>query len=105
MKTVAAQVIAGNPLTFNFYIENFYNKWEKYTDKLYVQLDTSPNSLVHLFPEIKRFFYDICSYSNKIVITEHDICPSKFIYKKINYVPNSTIRAQQTWTGACMRQA
>ena len=56
MKTVAAQVIAGNPLTFNFYIENFYNKWEKYTDKLYVQLDTSPNSLVHLFPEIKRFF-------------------------------------------------
>lgn len=105
MKTIAAQVIAGNPLTFNFYIKNFYNKWESHIDKLYIQLDTSPNSLVDLFPEIKRFFYDICSYSNKIVITEHDTCPSKFIYKKINYVPNSTIRGQQTWTGACMRQA
>ena len=37
-KTIAAQVIAGDPFMFNVFINTFFDKWYHLVDRLYVQV-------------------------------------------------------------------
>ena len=69
-KKVAVQVITGNPISFYAYMHNFFTKWYHLVDKLYVQIDTEPTSLVGLYPSCKSLFYDICKNDPKVIIKE-----------------------------------
>ena len=70
-KTIAVQVLSGNPFTFNTFINNFFNNWYDLVDKLYIQVDTTTESYSHNFPEIK----------NKVPIKSYKL--SKFVNQKL----------------------
>lgn len=101
-KTVACQVIAGNPATYQYFIQNYVNRLDNLIDTLYIQLDTISNSIVGHFPETKNFFYDLIKEKNFFII-ENSISPNEFVYENISYDPEPWM--EQTWTGGCMRQA
>lgn len=84
-KTVAVQVLSGNPFTFNVFINNFFKNWYDLVDKLYIQIDTTTESYSHFFPEIKKFFYDICKNDPKIVIKEYPYKLKEFKYNNIKF--------------------
>lgn len=84
-KTVAVQVLSGNPFTFNAFINNFFSNWYDLVDKLYIQIDTTTESYSHFFPEIKKFFYDVCKNDPKIVIKEYPYKLKEFKYNNIQF--------------------
>ena len=89
-KTVAVQVLSGNPFTFNAFINNFFSNWYDLVDKLYIQIDTTTESYSHFFPEIKKFFNDVCKNDPKIVIKEypHTLCEFKYNNIQFNNDPS-----------------
>ena len=96
-QNVAAQVITGNPISFYAYIHNFFTKWYHLVDKLYVQIDVEPTSIVSLFPSSKDLFYQICKNDPKIVIKEvsnHKVDLKSYYTEDDGY---------SNFTGACMR--
>lgn len=100
-KTIAVQVIAGDPFVFNIFMEGFFNKWYNLVDKLYVQIKTSPESIVANNPILKKFYYDICKNDPKIVISEfdHNFVDFKFKNFDFDWYPKHEIN----WPAFCMR--
>lgn len=94
---VAVQVITGNPISFYAYMHNFFTYWYHLVDKLYVQIDIEPTSLISLYPESKSLFYDICRNDPKVIIQEvsnHRVDLKSGGFDDRGYV---------NFTGVCMR--
>jgi hypothetical protein len=100
-KTIAAQVIAGDPFMFNVFINTFFDKWYHLVDRLYVQVKTIPGSIVGKNPILKQFIYNVCRNDPKIVISEFDDDFTKLNYKNFDF--SWYPKQEQTWTGFCMR--
>lgn len=101
MKTIASQVIAGDPFMFNVFINTFFKKWYHLVDKLYVQVKTMPGTIVGENPILKKFIYDVCRNDSKIVISEFNDDFRKLNYKNFDF--SWYPKQEQTWTGFCMR--
>lgn len=101
MKTIASQVIAGDPFMFNVFINTFFDKWYHLIDKLYVQMKTSSGSIIGKNPILKKFIYDVCRNDPKIVISEFDDDHTNLKYNNFDF--DWYPKQYHSWTGFCMR--